>query len=70
MGTNELISEIQRLPINKRMMVVELILKSIRQGELKKQMESAVDTLMDDYHSDKELTAFTKIDFENFYEAR
>ncbi|HKK40351.1 MAG TPA: hypothetical protein VJ949_13095 [Cryomorphaceae bacterium] len=70
MGTNELISEIQRLPINKRMMVVELILKSIRQGELKKQMENAVDTLMDDYRSDKELTAFTKIDFENFYEAR
>jgi len=51
-------------------MVVELILKSIRQGELKKQMENAVDTLMDDYRSDKELTAFTKIDFENFYEAR
>ncbi|MCA1763368.1 MAG: hypothetical protein ABR574_04795 [Cryomorphaceae bacterium] len=70
MGTKELIREIQRLPISKRMLVIERTLQSIRQTELKKQMDKAVDALMDDYQTDKELTAFTKIDFDNFYEAR
>jgi hypothetical protein len=30
----------------------------------------AADDLSEDYPSDKELTAFTNLDFENFYETR
>ena len=52
------------------MLVIERTLKSIRQAELKGRLEKAVDSLMSDYGSDKELTAFTDIDFESFYEAR
>lgn len=70
MGTKELIRELQRLPVSKRMLVIEQTLKTIRQTELRNQMEKGVDTLMDDYRTDEELTAFTKIDFDNFYEAR
>ena len=70
MGTKELIREIERLPISKRMLVIERALKSIRQSELKGRIEKAVDTLMDDYQGNKELTAFTSIDFERFYETR
>jgi len=70
METKELIREIQRLPVGKRMLVIERTLKSIRESELKKKMEKAVDTLLKDYRSDIELTAFTDIDFDNFYEAR
>ncbi len=69
-GTKELIKEIQRLPISKRILLVERTLKSIRESELKKKMEKAVDTLLGDYQTDKELTAFSNIDFDNFYEAR
>jgi hypothetical protein len=70
MGTKELIREIQRLPIGKRMLVIERTLKSIRESELKKKMDKAVDSLLEDYRTDKELTIFTDIDFNNFYEAR
>jgi len=70
MGAKEIIKEIQRLPIPKRMLIIERTLKSIRKSELNKKIKIAVDTLLNDYQSDKELTAFTGIDFENFYEAR
>lgn len=68
--TKVLIKEIQRLPINKRMMVIEQTLKSIRESEPKKKMEKGVNSLLNDYKTDKELTAFTDIDFDNFYETR
>ena len=52
------------------MLLVERTLKSIRESELKKKMGKAVDTLLGDYRTDIELTAFSNIDFDNFYEAR
>ena len=70
MGTRELIKEIQRLPINKRMLVIEQALKSISDSKLKKKLEKAVDSLLKYYKTDKELTTFTDIDFDNFYEAK
>lgn len=70
MGTNEIIREITRLPINRRILIVERTLKSIREKEEKDKIEKAVSTLLNDYSTDKELTAFTGIDFEEFYEAR
>lgn len=70
MGTKEIIKEIQCLPISKRMLVIEQTIKSIRKSELKKKMEIAVDSLINDYRTDKELIAFVDIDLDNFYEAR
>lgn len=70
MGTAEILKEIKKLPINKRMLVVEQTLKSIREKEAKEKMTLAVDTLLDDYKYDKDLIAFTQIDYEAFYEAR
>jgi len=34
------------------------------------QMSKAANLLMSDYKTDKELTAFTNLDYEDFYEAR
>ncbi|WP_192825079.1 hypothetical protein [Rufibacter sp. LB8] len=70
MGTTEIIKEIKRLPIGKRLKIVEQTLKSIRESENKKQLEKAADALCVDYSTDKDLTAFIGLDFENFYEAR
>jgi len=70
MRTNEILKEIQRLPIQKRIYVIEKTIHSIRKQEDTNQIKKAVDTLFNDYKSDKEMTAFTNLDFEDFYEAR
>ncbi len=70
MRTQELIREIQQLPVEKRMIIVERTLKSIRKSGLKKNIESAVNSLMDDYKTNKDLTFFTTLDFDNFYETK
>ena len=70
MKTTEIIKEIQRLPIPKRIYVIEKAIRSIRKQEDKNQLKKATDKLYDLYESDKELTALTDIDFEDFYETR
>ena len=70
MQTIELIQEIQRLPLTKRFYVVEETIKSIKKEEMSHQMEWAANELYNDYVNDKELTAFTTLDFENFYETK
>ncbi len=70
MKTTELIKEIQKLPIRKRIYVIERTIRLLRKQEEANQMEIAAEALYEDYKDNKELTAFTNIDFENFYEAR
>jgi len=70
MKTTEIIKEIQRLPIPKRIYVIEKAIRSIRKQEDKNQLKKAADELYDLYKSDKELTVLTDIDFEDFYETR
>ena len=70
MRTDEIIKEIQQLPLQKRIYVIEEIIRSIRKQSEKNQMEIAAESLYEDYNTDKNLTAFTDIDFENFYETK
>jgi len=70
MKTKELIKEIQKLPVRKRIYVIERSMNLIRKQEDEDQMKKAADELYEDYLTDKELTAFTNLDFENFYETR
>lgn len=70
MKTKELILEIQKLPVQKRYYVIERSLHLLRKQEGNSQMEKAAAELYNDYKNDKELTAFTGIDFESFYETR
>ena len=70
MRTNEIIKEIKRLPIQKRIYIIEKTIHSLRKQEDPNQMKKAADILYTDYKSDKELTAFTNLDFEDFYETR
>ncbi|MEX2565842.1 MAG: hypothetical protein WD431_07870 [Cyclobacteriaceae bacterium] len=70
MKTREIIMEIQKLPIRERFYVIERSMQLIRKQEDETQMKKAVDLLHEDYVTDKELTAFTDLDFENFYETR
>ena len=70
MRTNDIIKEIKRLPIPKRIYVVEKTIHSIRTQEDKNVMKNAADVLYSDYKTDNELTAFTNLDFVDFYEAK
>lgn len=70
MQTIDIMQEIQRLPLIKKFYVVEETIKSIKKEELNHQMEFAVKELYNDYANDKDLTAFTNLDLENFYEAK
>ncbi len=65
-----ILEEINKLPVEDKMYVVERTIKSIREKEIKEKMSKAVSELMEEYKSNKELTAFTKLDFENFYETK
>jgi hypothetical protein len=70
MGTSEIITEINKLPISQRLTLIELTIKKIREEEKKKRLSIAADELYDDYMNDPELTAFTILDQEDFYEAK
>lgn len=70
MQTAQLMQEIFKLPLDKKFFVVEQTLKSIKSEESNKRLAVAAEALYDDYMNDKELTAFTSLDFEDFYEAR
>ena len=70
MQTIDIINEVQKLPLDKKLIVIEEIIKSIKMDKTNYVMESAVNRLYSDYAKDSELTVFTSLDFENFYEAR
>lgn len=70
METREIIRAIRKLPVSKRMLIVEKTLKTIRESETRKMMVKAAESLSEDYKNDKELTAFTQLDYEVFYETK
>ncbi|MBK6362960.1 MAG: hypothetical protein IPN49_00400 [Saprospiraceae bacterium] len=70
MHTTDIIKEIKSLPLKQRIIVLEETLKSIKNDEIKLSLEQAADELHKEYTTDKELTAFTALDFEEFYETK
>ena len=70
MGTSEIITEINKLPVSQRLTLIELTIKKIREEEKKKRLSMAADELYDDYLNDPELTALSILDQEDFYEAK
>lgn len=69
MTVANVIRELERLPLKDKLFVVEQTLKSIR-IEKERSLNAAVESLFEDYKSDKELTLFTALDKEPFYETR
>ena len=70
METKEIIKAIKKLPVNKRMLIIEKTLRSIRESEIRNKVIEAADALYEDYSENKELTEFTLLDCESFYETR
>jgi hypothetical protein len=69
MSAKELIVNINKLPYNQRLLVIEKVLKGLQDSPESK-LEKAASALLSDYKKDKNLTAFTALDSEKFYEAR
>lgn len=69
MDVNTLIEEISHLEFDDRLTILEKTIETLR-NEPSKILEEASIILQKDYENDKELTSFTSIDFEDFYEAR
>ncbi|MEO8961686.1 MAG: hypothetical protein ABI325_07390 [Ginsengibacter sp.] len=69
MTTTTIIQELERLPLNDKLLVIERTLQSIR-IEREKSLADVVDCMYDDYKTDRELTVFTQLDKEPFYETR
>lgn len=79
MSQTELLSELNKLDTFDRLRIIEQAIHAIRE-ELhpiiykkdlridKNQLLKAAELLADDYKNDKELTAFTALDGEDFYE--
>ena len=65
MRTNQILQEIERLPIQSRMWIIEKTLKKIREIGNRNKMEFAAEELYEDYEKNHELTVFTDIDLEN-----
>ena len=70
MSTQEILKCIRELPLGEKIRVIEETLRSIRSAETSKDLNLASEELFDEYSQNKELTAFTKLDFEEFYEAK
>jgi hypothetical protein len=67
MTTTSIIEELKKLTTVEKLLVIEKILKSIRQ-ESEGTLDLAVDSLYDYYKTDNELTIFNQLDSEPFYE--
>jgi hypothetical protein len=65
-----LIKEINRLSVQNRLYVIEKTIHSIRKQEDINQMSNAAHLLLSDYKTDTEQTAFTNIDYADFYKAK
>ena len=71
MTTETLLNKIKTLPVNERIFLVEKALESIRNDmPSKKNLSNAAKKLATEYRNNKELTSFTSLDSEGFYETK
>jgi hypothetical protein len=67
METLEIMHNVNCLPMSQQMLIAESIIHSIRKKE-QPSMEVAAERLYADYMTDENLTMFTQLDCEDFYE--
>ena len=67
METLEIMRNVNCLPLSQQMLIAERIIHSIRKRE-QSSLEMAAERLYADNVTDENLTVFTQLDCENFYE--
>jgi len=69
----QILEQTQRLSVSEKLLIVERILRSIREETIREPQDTmgiAARSLLADYETDEELTIFTSLDSEEFYEKR
>lgn len=67
MGTNDIIKEIERLPVQQRIYVIEKAIHSIPNYEEKHQKINTERALLSDYGDENDLPVFSDLDLEDLY---
>jgi hypothetical protein len=70
MNTFEILETVSTLPTGQRMFIAERIIHSVRNESQKMPLKQAAELAVEDYQEDKELTAFTQLDGDDFHETR
>ena len=70
MSTAELLKEIDRMPLHEKLSLLEKAIKDIIKQTDKNHMAIASESLENEYKSNPELTAFSNLDIEDFYETK
>ena len=75
MTATQLLHEIKSWPLAEKLHLIELISREIRTETTRgrddqQEMAAAARLLLQDYQEDKELTAFTALDHEDFHEPK
>lgn len=70
MSTNEILDQISRLPPEEKLFIIEKTFRELLRTNAVQQMAAAAEALENEYRTNKELTGFSSIDFEDFYEAK
>jgi hypothetical protein len=69
MSKEEILNEISLMSFDDRKEIIQFAMKSLERDS-KAEMKDAVEEMWVEYKTNKELTAFTSIDFDEFYEAK
>lgn len=75
MGILQIMNIVRELPLREKIHIIELIFKEIKEETVNSQNEEekrrkAAQLLLSDYQNDQELTAFSALDKEDFYEPK
>ena len=70
MSTSEIMDKISKLTPAEKLFIIEKTFKELLLSNVVQQMHVASDSLENEYRTNKELTAFTSIDLEEFYETK
>ena len=70
MSTQELMAEIEKLPLSKRMRLLQSAIRKLERATLQDKLKRAAEDLRPDYLNDNKLTSLSALDLEDFYEAR
>ncbi|MEL6718719.1 MAG: hypothetical protein AAFO82_09555 [Bacteroidota bacterium] len=71
----QIVSTIKQFPLSEKLRIMELVFRDIREETAQKEKEAeqrrnAAALLLADYQEDEELTVFTALDQEDFYETK
>ncbi len=70
MSTAEILKELNHLSINEKLYIIEKTIKDILKYNNVQQLTVASEAMENDYKTNNELTAFSNLDMEDFYETK